>query len=189
MDRARWSDDELTEAVQSASAHVRFLLKELSQSDHVPARELKSKRVAYAIVQRICNSANKDSLVLADVNGGEKTYHLHPDYRDKVVPLVRDAPVPPPTPVRPRRPKSNGMGRGRRGMSATDGIADPTGGLGASGMRMRRITQNASGRFLAFPEGVSLEFCQDLMGFLNSNAGSIRYRVVLDAEGPRLEIA
>jgi hypothetical protein len=185
MTRSRWDKDELVEALHSASPHVRFLLKELSENDRVAARELKSKRVAYAIVQRICNSSNKDNLVLTHVDddSGEKTYSLNPEYRDLIKPVVGDAEEPPPTPPRVRR-KTLGMGRGRKNMSATDGIADPR-GLG----RIRQVTQSANGRSIAFPEGVPLDFCQELMAFLNSTAGSPgRYRIVLDSSGPRLEI-
>lgn len=186
VSRSAWEDDELADAVQSASAHVRYLLRELSENGSVRASDLKSKRVAYAIVQRICNSSSKDSLVIADEEEGEKVYSLNPRYRTKLAPLVKDAPEPPPTPARPRR-KKVGVGRGRRQLSATDGIADPRGGQFS--YPGRQVTQASGTRFIHFPEGTALEFCQELMAFLNSSSPSTRYRVVLDATGPRLEIA
>ncbi len=185
VSRTRWGEDELTEALHSASPHVRFLLKELCEADDdVPARELKSKRVAYAIVQRICNSSNKDALVLSKLNPetGEKTYRVNPEYRNAVRPIVSECEEPPPTPPRPRR-KTFGVGRGRRNMSSLDGIADPH-GIG----RIRQVTQNSNGRSLAFPDGVPLNFCQELIGFLNSTSIATKYRIVLDTTGPRLEV-
>ena len=186
VSKSAWESDELADAVQGSSPHVQYLLKELSEKDSVRASELKSKRVAYAIVQRICNSAKKDSLVFAEDEDGEKVYSLNPQYREQVTGLVKDATEPPPTPPRPRR-KRVGPGRGRRQMSATDGIADPRGGsFSYSG---RQIAQQSGTRFIHFPEGVSLEFCQQLMAFLNASSQSTRYRIVLDATGPRLELA
>ena len=184
--KSKWVQDELAESLAVASPHVRYLLKELSETKgEIAASDLKSKRVSYAIVQRICNSSNKDALVLTNTDPatGEKSYRLNPDYREMVTPIVRDATEPPPTPPRPRRPKNTGMGRGRRSaqMSAVDGIADPQ-GFG----RIRQVTQTTGTRSIAFPSGISLEFCQELISFLN-HTGSTRYRVVLDGAGPRLE--
>ena len=182
--RNRWDREELADAVQSSSPHVQYLLHELSRAPRVGASQLKSKRVAYAIVQRICNSAGKDSLVLVEDEDGEKQYFLNPRYRDDIRPLVADAKEPPPSAPKPPRRKSGGLGRMRRGMSAMDGIADPRGTFGSP----RRVAQASGGRSIVFPEEVPLAFCQELMGFLNST-GMTRYRIVLDSEGPRLEVA
>ena len=96
--RNKLSDDELSAALSEASPHVRYLLKELTQTDEIPASKLKSKRVSYAIVQRICNSAGKDSLVgtREDDATGEKIYRVNDEYRDAVKPMVAAAQVPPP---------------------------------------------------------------------------------------------
>ena len=183
--KAPWADDELTEAVQSSSAHVQYLLRELSQAPMVAAAELKSKKVAYAIVQRICNSKNKEPLVIAtEDETGDRAYSINPDYRAKIIPLVRDAPEPPETPAVAPRPKRARLGF-RRGMSAVDGIADPTPKPSSA---VRKIAQTSSGRSITFPENTPLEFCQELMNFLNTGASAIRYRIVLDVDGPRLEI-
>jgi hypothetical protein len=185
--RSKWDESELADALESASAHVRYLLKELSEKDSVKASELKSKRVAYAIVQRICNSSGKDSLVLVEEQNGEKVYSLNPKYRRAVTPLVAEASEPPPTPAKPKRKKPTGYpSRGRRGMSATDGIADPSGRSFA--IAPRQFAQTTGVRSLAFPDGVTLDFCQELISFLNTNPSG-RYRIVLDGAGPRLELA
>ena len=106
--RSKWGEDELGDAIQSSSPHVQFLLKELSEAERVAASDLKSKRVSYAIVQRICSSAGKDPLVLVDDENGEKMYRLNPTYRTQVSPLVVDVTPPPPTPAKPRRPRKRG---------------------------------------------------------------------------------
>ncbi len=178
-----WTESELTRAVLAASPHVQYLLRELSEAPFVRASELKSQRVAYAIAQRICSSAGRDPMVLIGEENGERVYSLNPKYRSVITPLVAQAVQPPPSEPKPRKPRGMGMGRGRR-MSATDGIAT-TGIVGPSSVR--RIHQASAGRTLTLPTDVPIQFCQDLMAFLNST-GSTRYRIVLDTSGPRLEL-
>ena len=187
--RLAWKPEELTEALRGASPHVRYLLRELSEVDkEASARELKSKRVAYAIVQRICNSSGRDSLVLSrmDETTGEKAYRLNPQYSEQVKSLVRDAPVPPEEPaIRARKKKSPQaeIQRLRRtSISATDGIASSS-----SMVAPRRLAQGTSAHSLSFPPDVPLEFCQELIRFLNTSSNSTKYRMVLDSQGPKLE--
>jgi hypothetical protein len=79
------------------------------------------------------------------------------------------------------------MGRRTKGMSALDGIADVRGSFVAPPPPARRIAQAQSGRTLAIPSQIPIEFCKELMGFLNSTAGGIRFRIVLEDDGYRLE--
>jgi hypothetical protein len=51
----------------------------------------------------------------------------------------------------------------------------------------RRISQTQSGRSLGIPAEIPIEFCKDLMGFLNATAGGTRFRIVLEDDGYRLE--
>ncbi len=183
-ERNQWRPDELELALEKASSHVRFLLHELALADEVPLREMKSQRVAYAQVQRICNSRGKDALVLSREVEGEKRYRINPEYRPVIGPLVATASPPPPSEPKPPREKAPRAPRQRRmAMSALDGIADSR----PLATPARRISQTSTGRTLPFPEGVTLDFCQELMSFLNATASGPRYRIILEADGYRLE--
>jgi hypothetical protein len=74
-------------------------------------------------------------------------------------------------------------------MSALDGIADVRGTtLAAAGTPpARRIAQAQSGRTLAIPPEISIDFCKDLLGFVNATAAGTRYRIILEDDGYRLE--
>ena len=74
-------------------------------------------------------------------------------------------------------------------MSALDGIADVRGtSLAAAGAPpTRRIAQAQSGRTLAIPPEISIDFCKDLLGFVNATAAGTRYRIILEDDGYRLE--
>lgn len=74
-------------------------------------------------------------------------------------------------------------------MSALDGIADARGtSLAAAGtVPVRRVSQTQSGRTLAIPPEISIDFCKDLLGFVNATAGGTRYRIILEDDGYRLE--
>ena len=180
-----WTDSELTRAVRAASPHVQYLLRELSEAPFVRASQMKSQRVAYAIAQRICSSARKDPMVLIGEEEGERVYSLNPKYRSVIAPLVAQVEQPPQSEPKPRKPRGMGLGRSRR-MSATTGIA--TTGISMTPGPVRRIRQASSGRSLTLPADIRIQFCQDLMAFLNST-GSTRYRIVLDSSGPRLELS
>jgi hypothetical protein len=186
--RARWRSDELAEVVESSSGHVRFLLHELGKAESIAARELKSHPVSYAQVQRICNSRGKESLVLSRTVDGDKHYALNPEYRTVILPLVENVEPPPPSEPKPPREKKPRMGRRTKGMSALDGIADVRGSfVSAPPPPARRISQTQSGRTLSIPADIPIEFCKELMGFLNSTGGGTRFRIVLEENGYRLE--
>ena len=187
--RGKWEREELELALGASSAHIRFLLRELSLAPEVAAGSLQSKPVAYAQVQRVCNSRGKDPLVISTERGGEKLYSLNPAYRSLVTTIVAEATLPPPS-----EPKPPGMQRPRRsrrtvGMSALDGIADTRGtSLAAAGTApARRISQAQSGRTLSIPPEISIDFCKELLGFVNATAAGTRYRIVLEDDGYRLE--
>jgi hypothetical protein len=188
QERAKWSRDELDLTLTSASGHIRYLLWELSQAPEVAARDLKSKPVAYAQVQRVCNSRGKEALVVAFERGGDRIYSLHPGVRDDVASLVSGALPPPPSEPKPaseRKPRRN-----RRGMSALDGIATvggPAPAAASAPAPARRISQTQSGRTLSIPPEISIDFCKELLGFVNATAGGTRYRIVLEDDGYRLE--
>ena len=185
--RARWRNDELVEVVESSSGHVRYLLHELGKAESIASRELKSHPVSYAQVQRICNSRGKESLVLSRSVDGDKHYALNPEYRAVILPLVENVQPPPPSEPKPPREKKPRMGRRTKGMSALDGIADVRGSSVAAAPPARRIAQTQSGRSLSIPAEIPIEFCKELMGFLNSTAGGTRFRIVLEDDGYRLE--
>lgn len=185
-ERRQWERDELAAVIESSSAHVRFLLHELAGAERVAAHDLKSHPVSYAQVQRICNSRGKESLVLSRVVDGDKHYWLNPDYRAIVAPLVADVPPPPPSEPKPPREKKPRVSRRTKGMSALDGIADVRGTIPAAAPA-RRISQTQSGRSLAIPAEIPIDFCKDLMGFLNATGGGTRFRIVLEDDGYRLE--
>jgi len=188
-ERGRWERDELKQALTGASGHIRYLLHELSLAPEVSARSLQSKPVAYAQVQRVCNSRGRDPLVLSSERGGEKFYSLNPEYRDEVGAIVAGAEPPPPTEPRPPSARLPRRGRRTAGMSALDGIADARGtSLAAAGAPpARRIAQAQSGRSLAIPAEISIDFCKELLGFVNATAAGTRYRIVLEDDGYRLE--
>ena len=188
--RGKWTHDELELALGAASGHIRYLLRELSQDGRgeVAARDLQSRPVAYAQVQRVCNSRGKEPLVRSTERGGEKFYSLNPAYRDDIAALVAAAEPPPPSV--PKSPEERRARRGRRGqrMSALDGIADSRGTvLTAPSAPARRIAQAQSGRTLAIPPEISIDFCKELLGFVNATAAGTRYRIILEDEGYRLE--
>jgi hypothetical protein len=185
-ERQHWQRDELAQVIESSSGHVRFLLHELAGAERVAASDLKSHPVSYAQVQRICNSRGKESLVMSRIVDGDKHYWLNPDYRSIITPLVAEVPPPPPSEPKPPREKKPRMGRRTRGMSALDGIADVRGSIPAA-LPPRRISQTQSGRSLGIPAQIPIEFCKDLMGFLNATAGGTRFRIVLEDDGYRLE--
>lgn len=188
--RAAWSPAELASTLVDASSHVRFLLKELSGGGDVPTAELKSRPVAYAQVQRICSSRGKEPLVLATLRGATKCYRLHPNYVASIPELVADASAPPPSVPKPpgeRKPRQS-----RRALqgSALDGIADSRGSsLPAAGAPppVRRVTQGAGARSLAIPGEIAIEFCKELLSFVNGTANGTRYRILLEDDGYRLE--
>lgn len=190
---APWSPSELAAKLIDASGHVRFLLKELAGGEPVATSELASRPVAYAQVQRICRSNGKEALVLPGFAGGAKTYQLHPRYRTQVAELVADATQPPPGEKKPpheRVPKTPRLSRRARQGSALDGIADSRGtSLPAAGSvaPVRRIAQGQSGRGLAIPAEIPIEFCKELLGFINATANGARYRIILEDVGYRLE--
>jgi hypothetical protein len=186
-ERRHWERDELAQVIETSSGHVRFLLHELASAERVAAHDLKSHPVSYAQVQRICNSRGKESLVLSRVIDGDKQYWLNPDYRAIVAPLVANVPPPPPSEPKPPREKKPRMGRRTKGMSALDGIADVRGTIPAVAPPVRRISQTQSGRSLAIPAEIPIDFCKDLMGFLNATGGGTRFRIVLEDDGYRLE--
>ncbi len=187
--RGKWSRDELELTLGAASGHIRYLLRELAQAPEVTAADLKSKPVAYAQVQRVCNSRGKEVLVTTSDRDGVKVYSLNPAYRDDVASIVSGATPPPPS--EPKPPSERRARRGRRGagMSALDGIADARGTtLAAAGNPApRRISQAQSGRSLVIPANISIEFCKELLGFVNATGGGTRYRIVLEDDGYRLE--
>jgi hypothetical protein len=185
--RGKWTRDELELTLAQASGHIRYLLWELSQSPDVSGRELKSKPVAYAQVQRVCNSRAKEALVLTTERGGERVYSLHPDYRSDVAALVAGATPPPPS--EPKPPSERRARRGRRGagMSALDGDVRGTTLTAAGAPPARRIAQTQSGRSLSIPPEIAIDFCKELLGFVNATSGGTRYRIVLEDDGYRLE--
>jgi len=185
--RARWRSDELADVVESSSGHVRYLLHELGRAESIAARELKSHPVSYAQVQRICNSRGKESLVLSRTVDGDKHYALNPEYRAVILPLVENVEPPPPSEPKPPREKKPRMSRRTKGMSALDGIADVRGSFVSAPPPARRISQTQSGRTLSIPADIPIEFCKELMGFLNSTGGGTRFRIVLEENGYRLE--
>jgi hypothetical protein len=185
--RARWRNDELAEVVESSSGHVRYLLHELGKAESIAARELKSHPVSYAQVQRICNSRGKESLVLSRTVDGDKHYALNAEYRAVILPLVENVEPPPPSEPKPPREKKPRMSRRTKGMSALDGIADVRGSFVSVPPPARRISQTQSGRTLSIPADIPIEFCKELMGFLNSTGGGTRFRIVLEENGYRLE--
>lgn len=78
-----WTSQELSEVLTKSSPHVRYLLWELFVKKEVPREKLESKPVALAIVQRLCRSKGKDSLVVSGSNGdGKSFYKLNPEYME-----------------------------------------------------------------------------------------------------------
>ncbi|MSR46332.1 MAG: hypothetical protein EXS13_04600 [Planctomycetes bacterium] len=189
--RSRWTPDELEATLSDASSHVRYLLRELSQGSEVAASELKSRPVSYAQVQRICNSRGKEALVQPGLRGGSKCYSLHSAYRTLIARLVADAAVPPPAPPpkapgerKPRMPRHSKYG------SALDGVATltaPAAPAAAALAPARRLSQGTLGRALAIPAEIEIEFCKELLGFMNGTANGTRYRIILEDVGYKLE--
>ena len=76
-----WTSQELSEILTRSSPHVRYLLWELFVKDEVSKENLESKPVALAIVQRLCRSKGKDSLVLSEKKNGDGVfYRLNAEY-------------------------------------------------------------------------------------------------------------
>jgi hypothetical protein len=117
---------------------------------------------------------------------GDKHTRSIPSYRAVILPLVERIP-PPPSEPKPPREKKPRMGRRTKGMSALDGIADVRGSFVSAPPPARRISQTQSGRTLSIPADIPIEFCKELMGFLNSTGGGTRFRIVLEENGYRLE--
>jgi hypothetical protein len=101
---------------------------------------------------------------------------------------VADAQPPPPTEPKPpseRRPRGR-----RQPLSALDGIADTRGSSfqrAPTSAPVRRIAQTQSGRSLGIPPEISIEFCKELLGFVNATSTGTRYRIILEDDGYRLE--
>jgi hypothetical protein len=96
---------------------VRYLLWELFVKDEVPKQDLESKPVALAIVQRLCRSKGKDSLVISGENGNGGTYKLNPDYLEDFKNLLSKdlAPEKPKSKPKTKAPK-NGVISTRTGV-------------------------------------------------------------------------
>ena len=189
--RSKWTASELGAVLADASIHVRFLMHELAEGGEVPTARLKSKPVAYAQVQRICNSRGKESLVVPVMRGETRCYALHDAWRSTVAGLVAGAQQPPPSIPKPpgeRKPRAS-----RRSMqgSALDGIATSRGSvLSAAPAVMappRRVSQGQTGRSLVVPASIEIDFCKELLGFMNATANGTRYRIILEDDGYRLE--
>jgi hypothetical protein len=186
--RTPWRREELEMVLTDASSHVRFLLKELAEGGEVPTSRLKSRPVAYAQVQRICSSRGNEPLVVPSLNGGVKSYSLHPAYREQVARLVAEAVVPPPS--IPKDPSERKPRRARRSPqdSALTGIADVRGSsLSIPAAPPRRLAQGTLGKSLSIPQEIEIEFCKELLGFMNGTANGTRYRIILEDDGYKLE--
>ena len=187
--RSPWRPEELELVLTTASSHVRFLLRELAEGGEVPTARLKSRPVAYAQVQRICSSRGNEPLVVAVLNGGVKSYALHPAYREQVTRLVADAAVPPPSV--PKDPSERKPRRPRRSSqdSALTGIADVRGSSLSIPLASppRRLSQGTLGKSLAIPQEIAIDFCKELLGFMNGTANGTRYRIILEDDGYKLE--
>lgn len=187
--RSPWRADELEMVLTDASSHVRFLLKELADGGDVPTSRLQSRPVAYAQVQRICSSRGHEPLVVPSLRDGVKSYALHPAYREQVARLVSDAVVPPPSV--PKDPSERKPRRARRSSqdSALTGIADVRGSSLsiAAAAPPRRLAQGTLGKSLAIPAEIAIDFCKELLGFMNGTANGTRYRIILEDDGYKLE--
>lgn len=120
-----WTSQELSEILTKSSPHVRYLLWELFVKNEVPKEQLESKPVALAIVQRLCRSKGKDSLVISDANGNGAIYKLNPDYLEDFQNLLSRDLAPEKPKSRPKEPKAP-----RRALVSTktgDSDSDATG--------------------------------------------------------------
>ena len=171
-----WTSQELSEVLTRSSPHVRYLLWELFVKSDVPKDNLESKPVALAIVQRLCRSKGKDSLVLSENNGNGSIYRLNPDYLEDFQNLLsKDF-----APEKPKsRPKESKVKKGPLVSTKSNGSGDGESAEGDSKKR-RPSRMGKSGKFsekndkeleLPLTEETDFQFWFQFIRAINTKAG------------------
>ena len=177
-----WPEDELEDAVESASPHVRFLLRELCEADGPRTSEqLRSRGIAFAITQRLCRARHYEELVKVEERGANKLYAIAPQYREQVKQWVENAKEPPPPEPKPRRR------RVQAAPAAQTVSFAGTSTYGTAATMQRAPLQQGDERSLAIPDELPLEFCTQLIRFMER--GGVSVRLILDGAGRRLELS
>lgn len=184
-----WTSQELSEVLTKSSPHVRYLLWELFVKNEVPKDNLESKPVALAIVQRLCRSKGKDSLVLSDSNGnGSTMYRLNPDYLEDFQNLLsKDL-----APEKPKsRPKESKLKKGPMVSTRIDG-AKEYGSVegkrgGKAGRPRKAIATDEKELELPLTEETDFQFWFDFIRKINAKAG-VELTILSNGESALLRI-
>ena len=177
-----WTSQELSEILTKSSPHVRYLLWELFVKKEVPRDKLESKPVALAIVQRLCRSKGKDSLVVSGSNGdGASYYKLNPEYLEDFQNLLSKD-------MAPEKPKEAKIKKGplvstRLGaMPAASAVVKRTRGAGKGG-------HGSDGEEVILPvtEKTDFQFWFDLIRKINARA-NVELTILSNGESIQLRI-
>ncbi len=183
-----WTSQELSLILTKSSPHVRYLLWELFVKDEVPKENLESKPVALAIVQRLCRSKGKDSLVLSQDNGNGAHYMLNPDYLEDFKNLLsRDIAPEKPKP-KPKKPKPviNGIVSTKIPDTASGNAGTRGRNKRAGGSRKRKEAADSE-LDLPLSDKTDLQFWFEFIRKINTKSG-IELTIVSNGESASLKI-
>ena len=181
-----WTSQELATVLTKSSPHVRYLLWELFVKKEVPKDKLESKPVALAIVQRLCRSKGKDSLVTSGTNGDGPHYKLNPDYLEDFQNLLsKDL-----APEKPKpRPKEDKIKKGPLVSTRSDGKDSAQDALPkkASGKETKSKKVGSNEMALPLTEETDFQFWFDFIRKINTVA-NIELTILSNGESALLKI-
>ncbi len=182
-----WTSQELSDIMTKSSPHVRYLLWELFVKKEVPKQQLESKPVALAIVQRLCRSKGKDSLVVSGTNGDGPFYQLNPDYLEDFQNLLsKDI-----APEKPKpRPKEDKVKKGQMVSTRVDGpVAEGTPKKrGRPGRQKKNKSWKENELTLPLTEETDFQFWFNFIRKINARAG-IELTILSNGESAVLKIS
>jgi len=178
-----WTSQELSEVLTRSSPHVRYLLWELFVKNEVPKEQLESKPVALAIVQRLCRSKGKDSLVISEKKNGDGVfYKLNGDYLEDFQHLLSKDIAPEKPKPRPKEEKVKRLPLMSTSLQSDGGQAPEK--TKRRGKKSQVITEVE----LPLTAGTNFQFWFELVKQINQGANS-NLSIISDGESALLRIS
>lgn len=179
-----WTSQELSDILTRSSPHVRYLLWELFVKDEVPKEQLESKPVALAIVQRLCRSKGKDSLVLSEKRNGDGVfYRLNKEYMEDFENLLSKDIAPEKPKPRPKEEKVKKAPMVSTSLFGADPNLAKKKGKGDS-----KNAGDVSEVAIPLTDETTFQFWFDLVKKINHGAGS-NLSIISDGESALLRIS